>query len=98
MQGYTTCDVEKVSDTGNVGAICNLQGRMITNFRIADIEDGLLLRMHRSRVQDAMTFLSKYIVFSKAELVDASEQWQCFGLIGDNDPPGPGQILQQVGQ
>ncbi len=96
MQGYTTCDVEQLSDTGNIGAICNLQGRMITNFRIADIEDGLLLRMHRSRVQDAMTFLSKYIVFSKAELVDASGQWQCFGLISDNDPPGPGQIQQQV--
>ncbi len=96
MQGYTTCDVEKLSDTGNIGAICNLQGRMITNFRIAEIEDGLLLRMHRSRVQDTMTFLSKYIVFSKAELVDASGQWQCFGMFGDNGTPGPGQIQQQV--
>ena len=81
MQGYTTCDVDKLSLSENLGAICNIKGRMVTNFRIAPTDDGLLMRMHKSRVQDTMEFLSKYIVFSKAELVDVSDLWYCHGVV-----------------
>ena len=81
MQGYTTCDVDKLSQSENLGAICNIQGRVVTNFRIAPTDDGLILRMHKSRVQETMEFLSKYIVFSKAELVDLSDLWYCHGIV-----------------
>lgn len=93
LQGYTTCDLDKLSTRNNLGAICNLQGRMISNFRVAETSDGLLLRMHRSRIADTVLFLSKYIVFSKADLVDVSDHWQCYGVIGDQPE---GQICLQV--
>ena len=82
MQGYTTCDVNKISEKNNLGAICNLKGRMITNFRIAVLGDGLLLRMHQSRVADTIKFLSPYKVFSRVEIEDVSSDWNCLGIIG----------------
>jgi len=93
LQGYTTCDVDNLSTSNNLGALCNLQGRMVSNFRIAETSDGLMLRMHKSRVADTMAFLSKYIVFSKAKLIDSSDLWHCYGAI--NDKP-EGQICLQV--
>ncbi|HAK51346.1 MAG TPA: hypothetical protein DCM54_05500 [Gammaproteobacteria bacterium] len=96
MQGYTTCDVEKLSERENLGAICNLKGRMVTNFRIASTDEGLLLRMHKSSVQDTMEFLSKYIVFSKAELIDVSDHWHCHGVVGDTDDADENSIRLRV--
>lgn len=84
LQGYTTCDVNEISAShSTLGAMCNLQGRMICNFRVAPMEDGLLLRMDRSLIEPTREFLKKYIVFSKAETRDDSDTWQCFGVIGD---------------
>ena len=89
LQGYTTCDVDLAQgDTSLLGAICNIQGRMLSNFRMIPIEDGLLLRMSRELVPAAIEFLGKYIVFSKASLEDLSDKIWCFGLThnGDNVP------------
>jgi hypothetical protein len=93
MQGYTTCDIDNLSTSNNLGALCNLQGRMVSNFRIAETNDGLMLRMHKSRIADTLAFLSKYIVFSKAKLIDSSDLWHCYGVI--NDKP-EGQICLRV--
>ena len=85
LQGYTTCDLAPVTAGGaSVGAICNLKGRMVTSFRVAMFETDLLLRMHRALVPKTIAFLSKYIVFSKAEMHDASEQWLVGGLTTTN--------------
>lgn len=96
LQGYTTCDVDKLDETHNLGAICNLQGRMVTNFRIAETGDGLILRMNRGLVQRTLDFLAKYIVFSKATLLDVSEQWHCYGITGDKPSAEVDQILLSV--
>ncbi len=84
LQGYTTCDVESL-DAGHsrIGAICNLQGRMLTSFRIVREKDGLLLRMSRDLVPATVEFLQKYIVFSKAEMHDVSQEVSCYGFIGN---------------
>ncbi len=92
MQGYTTCDVNKLGADKHLGAICNLQGKTLTNFRIADIPDGLLLRMHRDRIASTMEFLSKYIVFSRASLTDVSGEWHCYGLIGEAPAADRGDV------
>lgn len=84
LQGYTTCDLEQLSNSqALLGAICNLQGRMVANFRVSKLTDGLLLRLNRNLVEKTMTFLAKYIVFSKAEMSDMSENVTCYGVIGD---------------
>lgn len=80
LQGYTTCDLATVvPGSPGIGATCNIQGRMLTNYRIAAIETGFLLRMHHSLIEPTISFLKKYIVFSKAELLDASTTYHCYG-------------------
>jgi folate-binding protein YgfZ len=80
LQGYTTCDLATVvPGSPGIGATCNIQGRMLTNYRIAAIETGFLLRMHHSLIEPTIRFLKKYIVFSKAELFDASTTYHCYG-------------------
>lgn len=94
LQGYVTCDIDDISDTtAAIGAICNLQGRMVTSFRIIRADDGYLLRMARELVPVTMEFLKKYIVFSKAEMQDCSDELACLGIAGELDE-SPGSIDQ----
>ena len=89
LQGYTTCDLAPVTAGGSsIGAICNLKGRMVTSFRVAVSRQDLLLRMHRALVPETITFLSKYIVFSKAEMHDVSAEWQVIGVTGADAASG----------
>ncbi|MBL6689205.1 MAG: folate-binding protein YgfZ [Pseudomonadales bacterium] len=86
MQGYTTCDLNALTGSSvQLGAICNLQGRMLTSFLVIREGNDLILRMHRSLVEGTMQFLNKYIVFSKAELQDISDELHCFGSTDVSD-------------
>ncbi|MCB1694134.1 MAG: folate-binding protein YgfZ [Pseudomonadales bacterium] len=86
LQGYATCDIEDITDTLTaIGATLNLQGRMVTSFRLARIEDGFLLRMSRDLVPATQEFLKKYIVFSKAQMNDLSDTLYCYGISGEVD-------------
>lgn len=83
LQGYTTCDLDGLKETSvQLGAICNLQGRMLTSFLVVRQETDLILRMDRSLIDKTMQFLNKYIVFSKAKLQDISDSYHCFGRAG----------------
>jgi hypothetical protein len=84
LQGYTTCDLEQLdTEHAQRGAICNIKGRMVSNFLVISTADGLLLRMDKALVESTEAFLGKYIVFSKAELVNLSGDMVCFGAFGD---------------
>ncbi|MCB1646137.1 MAG: folate-binding protein YgfZ [Pseudomonadales bacterium] len=91
LQGYTTCDLNDLTPSlAGLGATCNLQGRMLANYRIVRIEDGYLLRMHARLTEPFISFLSKYIVFSKAKLEDCSDRYKAWGVIDDQEqPPAP---------
>lgn len=80
LQGYTTCDLEKLP---SLGATCNIQGRMISSYRVAGADGGFLLRMPRELVPVTQSFLQKYIVFSKASMTDLSDEMVCYGLMND---------------
>ena len=82
LQGYTTCNLDLPDEQSvQLGAICNLQGRMLTSFLVIRKGTDLLLRMERPLVEKTITFLDKYIVFSKAELRDMSASLHCFGRL-----------------
>ena len=88
LQGYTTCDLHLLKDSQALpGAVCNIQGRMLTSFIVLQRAEQLLLRMDRPLVTRTIDFLSKYIVFSKAELEDVSENLHCYGLLGCEQTP-----------
>lgn len=91
LQGYTTCDMNQVSGPDSrIGSLCNIQGRMVTSFRILEVEDGFLLRMHRELVTVTEKFLQKYILFSKASMSDLSDNYRCYGIVS-NQPVTTGK-------
>ena len=65
LQGYTTCNLENLTpEKAQMGAICDIQGRVITSFLLVNIEEKLLLRMSKDLLDKTFSFLSKiYCVF-----------------------------------
>jgi len=87
LQGYTTCDLNELQSSRSlVGAICNIQGRMVANFRVAPFQDGFLLRLNTDLIPEVEAFLKKYIVFSKATLEDQSLNLFCYGSLETESP------------
>lgn len=84
LQGQTTCNLEEIDNNNSrLGAYCNAKGKMLSSFRIASPQaQTMLLRMRRGLVTETIAALNKYIVFSKAEQVDASDALLAVGLHG----------------
>jgi len=84
LQGQVTCDVTHVSSTqGQAGAYCTPKGNVIANFDLLDFDATLMLHMPLSMVDSVKNAMAKYIVFSKAELTNSTDQWQRIALWGD---------------
>lgn len=97
LQGQTTCDLKQLgADHAINGCYCTPQGRTVADFRILQIDhESRLLGMHHSLCKNTAAVFGKYIVFSKAEIRDASDEWEQFGLWGEDSAAlfeeGPGQ-------
>ncbi|MDO6747111.1 CAF17-like 4Fe-4S cluster assembly/insertion protein YgfZ [Gilvimarinus sp. 1_MG-2023] len=83
LQGQVTCDLRELSPTQWLpGAQCNLKGRVIASFAVAQTEpEALLLRTSHDLADTFITGLTKYAVFSKVTLSPA-EDWQALGVCG----------------
>jgi folate-binding protein YgfZ len=86
LQGQTTCDVDTLSQDQSInGAYCTPQGRMVCDFRaVALNETDCLLSMNSSICDNSAAVFGKYIVFSKSEISNASDDWVVFALWGDD--------------
>jgi folate-binding protein YgfZ len=84
LQGQTTCDLDLLTpERALSGAYCTAQGRMVCDFRILGCGgDSWLMSMHRGICDKSAEVFGKYIVFSKAEIGNASEQWSSFSAWG----------------
>ncbi len=93
LQGQVTCDVEQLTIAENstgqeasyatLGAHCTHKGRMIFSFiACAWDEQTIALSVHKDLLQTALAALKKYSVFSKVELIDASDSHSIIGFIG----------------
>ncbi len=82
LQGQLTCDVVQLNIGESMpGACCNPKGRMLTNFILYRVEEHhYLLQMHHSLVKLTIEHMTKYAVFFKAALSDATEQYLLLGL------------------
>ncbi len=82
LQGQATCDVEKLA-IGDVchGAHCTAKGRMIGNFDLAKLDDQTLwLKAPADNLAQLKGSLAKYIVFSKAEIADITNDYDIVEL------------------
>lgn len=83
LQGQLTCDVLALTPgQQTLGASCTPQGRMRAVFRLLRRDDDFLLLMPRTVVPLLLDALKKYAVFFKAQLRDASAEFQIWGLWG----------------
>jgi folate-binding protein YgfZ len=93
LQGQLTCDMREVSKHGSrLGAHCTIKGSIIALYRLITIDNGFLLRLNHEAFDLGLQTLKKYIMFSKAEAVDESENWLGFGLLG----PGADALVEQL--
>lgn len=85
LQGQLTCDVAALAvGASTLGARCNPKGRMQSSFRLLKLNDEhYLLAMAAELLEAQLTDLSKYAVFFKVKLSDASDQWCRLGLWGE---------------
>ena len=98
MQGYTTCNLDDLDEQPvKLGAVCNLQGRMLTSFLMVRQGTDVLLRMDLALVPQTIEFLSKYILFSKSSLEDISENFVSFGLPDVSKPEAPDLLPEGQG-
>ncbi|MFK4134024.1 YgfZ/GcvT domain-containing protein [Pseudomonas luteola] len=80
LQGQVTCNINYLNaETSSLGARCTPKGRMVSSFRIVQIQEGYLLAMAKELVEPQLTDLKKYAVFSKSTLADESAEWVRFG-------------------
>jgi len=88
LQGQVTCDIDALNHTSHddshcipssLGAHCTHKGRIVFTFRALSIsDDTVALRIPNDIKTIALTTLKKYIVFSKAELIETD--YLLFGL------------------
>lgn len=88
LQGQVTCDTTKISPTQSVlGALCNLKGRVIADFRAAQVGEDLVLKVGTGLADPVLAVLKKYAVFSKLTL--SKEDELCvLGLLVSGDAEG----------
>ena len=84
LQGQLTCHLNEVTDAQSVeGGYCTPKGRLVSNFRLVQTaENTYALRMRHSILDSTAKVLSKYIVFSKAELAVTSDDYLLVGVFG----------------
>jgi folate-binding Fe-S cluster repair protein YgfZ len=93
LQGQVSCNTDALTETQSLsGLICNIKGRVITDFRLFEYQQTCCLQLQSGMAEATKSVLDKYIVFSKAETHINSNQFSRFGLLG-NDAHN---ILQQV--
>ncbi|WP_049630209.1 folate-binding protein YgfZ [Cellvibrio sp. pealriver] len=85
LQGQVTCDVRELANPiTRLGTQCNPKGRILLSFRALQMDaETIALRIPTSMLDKAKVSLGKYIVFSKAKLVDARDRYQLLGLYGE---------------
>ncbi len=86
LQGQATCDMKLISESkSSLGAFCNPKGRVISLFRVVRMAEVLYLLMPAELLSQVQKKLQMYVMRSKVELQDVSEQFCFFGVVGDCD-------------
>ncbi len=102
LQGQVTCDIETLNYqaaenqfdiTHSLGAHCTHKGRVVFSFRAIPLnEHTIALQIPNDIIETATAALQKYIVFSKAEIINANAEYRLYGFNGDK----ANSILQQL--
>lgn len=89
LQGQVSCNTELLSAEHSLsGALCNLKGRVVADFRLVQIGEEFILQCAAGMASKIHETLSKYAVFSKVELEqlspESSSSPRVLGIIGES--------------
>lgn len=88
LQGQLTCNMDELSSQRSLrGALCNLKGRVIADFRVVQQGTDCLLQTGTGMAELILATLSKYAVFHQIELSIETQPNHPLGLIGDESGP-----------
>ena len=69
LQGQLSCNMENLSETQSlIGALFNLKGRIIADFRVLLLGDACYLQTQPNMAEIIISTLARYAVFSKVKL------------------------------
>ncbi|MGD8912818.1 MAG: folate-binding protein YgfZ [Candidatus Thiodiazotropha sp.] len=84
LQGQLTNDMRMVTeDHSNLAGWCNAKGRMIASFRCFRHDGSFYLQTLSDAIPAILPRLSMYVLRSKVEINDVSDEWVRIGLTGD---------------
>ncbi|MEX2131794.1 MAG: hypothetical protein WD772_09925 [Pseudohongiellaceae bacterium] len=85
LQGQVSCNLDDLSPSQSLsGALCNLKGRVISDFRLMQLGDDCYLQLESGLGSVVKAVLDKYIVFSKAKTSLVSSRFARYGLLGND--------------
>ena len=85
LQGQLTNDIKLVTENaGQLSAYCNPKGRILANFRIFKRNDSYFLRLRSNIAETTLKRLCMFVMRSKVELLDKSDDLSRMGIAGDN--------------
>ena len=85
LQGQISINAAQIAQGQlSLGAICNPQGRCVALFWATLVGEDILLLQLQETIDATISHLSKYAVFFKTKITDASADYTCFGSINSN--------------
>jgi folate-binding protein YgfZ len=98
LQGQTTCDTRKVDPQHALpGAFCTPQGRVVCDFLLCELApEHFALRLRRDIRASSAAAFGKYIIFSKAKIDAASEDWIVIGVWGEDASRALAEIFGEL--
>lgn len=84
IHGQVTTDISSLENNQwSWGAHCDPKGKMLASFRTFAVEGALFMMMPLDTLAADLPQLAKYAVFSKADLVDVTNDWTIIGVAGE---------------
>lgn len=84
LQGQLSADIAALTPTkGAMACYLNLKGRVIAALYVLKRPDGFWLILPNDLIAALLQKLKKFIVFSKAALIDVSDTWNVEGIQSD---------------
>ena len=85
LQGQTTNDVRKLDDShGQLSGYCSPKGRLLANFLLLQRDADIYMLVDRAILEPTLKRLKMYILMSKVQMADVSDEICVVGVAGPN--------------
>ncbi len=96
LQNQLTCDMTTLTDSQWLyAAHCDSKGNTMSTLFVARYGESVLLITTLPALQESLQQLQKFGVFSKTEIVDATEEFNIYGVFGTAAPARVADFVQQ---